>query len=139
MSECSTSKTSASLLRRARINDPEAWQRLVNSYSRRVYRWCRQARLQPADASNVAQEVFAIVARKLSTFQYREDGDSFRGWMRRITQNKIRDHFRQNANVPKAAGGTGWFRRVAEVTACPADTPRTRPAETRTMPFIWNT
>lgn len=115
MSENSTSDTSASLLRRARIQDPDAWRRLVETYSRRVYRWCRQAGLQPADANNVAQDVFAAIARKLSTFEYRQDGDSFRGWMRRITQNKIRDHFRRVQRTPKAGGGTQWFRRLSEV------------------------
>lgn len=89
----------------------------MDTYGRRVYRWCRQAGLQAADANNVAQDVFSVIARKLSTFEYRQDGDSFRGWMRRITQNKIRDHFRKVKKIPKATGGTQWFRQVADLPA----------------------
>ena len=117
----SDDSTSSSLLRRARIQDPAAWRRLVDTYGRRVYRWCRQSGLQPADANNVAQDVFAVIARKLSTFEYRQDGDTFRGWMRRITQNKIRDHFRSANRVPRASGGTNWFRQVAELEQSPVE------------------
>lgn len=115
MSERLTSQTSASLLRAARVQDPGAWQRLVETYGRRVYRWCRQSGLQPADANNIAQDVFAVIAAKLSTFEYRHDGDTFRGWIRRITQNKIRDHFRKLQKVPRASGGTAWFRQLADM------------------------
>lgn len=143
MSERSTSETSASLLRRARIQDPVAWRRLVDTYGRRVYRWCRQSGLQPADANNVAQDVFAVIARKLSTFEYRQDGDTFRGWMRRITQNKIRDHFREAVRVPRASGGTNWFRQVAELQEVPtvetgSETSRNHEGTTQKLEFVRN-
>lgn len=100
-------ETSSTLLRQARRHDPGAWDRLVQTYSRHVYRWCRQAGLQPADASNVVQEVLRAVARKLEDFRREESGDSFRGWLRRIAQNKMRDHWRANQRrVDAARGGT---------------------------------
>ena len=85
------SATSRSLLVRAGENDSAAWQRLVSLYSPLVYRWCRQAGLQRADAADVGQEVFQSVARGLASFRHRRPTDTFRGWLRTITKNKIKD------------------------------------------------
>ncbi|MCA9212007.1 MAG: sigma-70 family RNA polymerase sigma factor [Planctomycetales bacterium] len=115
--EGTVSRTSSSLLRRAKANDADAWQQLVETYSRRVYRWCRQAGLQPADASNVVQEVLRSVARKLGDFRRERASDTFRGWLRRITQNKLRDHFRNQAKrVDRAMGGTDAHQMIVTVS-----------------------
>lgn len=111
--------TSSTLLQQARRDAPGAWERLVETYSRPIYRWCRRAGLQPADASNVVQEVFRAVARKLSDFRRDSPGDSFRAWLRRIAQNKIRDHWRSaNRRVDLARGGTDahdWLVQMAAI------------------------
>jgi len=99
------SATSTELLRQARANDQTAWQQLVELYSRRMYRWCRRAGLQPADASNTVQDALQAVARKLGDFRRDRPGDTFRGWLRRITDNKIRDHFRKQGKTPDLASG----------------------------------
>jgi RNA polymerase sigma-70 factor (ECF subfamily) len=105
-----TSHTQLSVVRRAQANDADAWEALVRTYSRRVYRWCRLDGLQPADAANVVQEVFQSVALKLGDFHRDREGDSFRAWLRRITQNKIHDHFRrQKREVAAASGGTDAY------------------------------
>lgn len=110
------SHTSLSLLQAAQANDHEAWRRIVELYSRRIYRWCRQARLQPEDASDVTQEVFRSVARKLVDFQHTRDQDTFRGWLRRITQNKIRDfQAHRPGRLEVAAGGTQAQRIMSEL------------------------
>ena len=99
---------------RAQADDEDAWRHLVETYSRRIYRWCRQAGLQPADAGNVVQEV----ARKLPDFRRDRQGDTFRGWLRRITQNKLRDHFRSLTRCPdRAAGGTDAHQHLMNLTA----------------------
>ena len=67
--EGTESRTSTSLLLRAQADDEDAWRQLVETYSRRIYRWCRQAGLQPADAGNVVQEVLQALARKLPDFR----------------------------------------------------------------------
>jgi RNA polymerase sigma-70 factor (ECF subfamily) len=95
------------LLQGARQDQSDAWQRLVQLYSRRMYRWCRMAGLQPADAANVVQESFAAVARKLGDFRRDRPGATFRGWLRRIVQNKICDHHRQvGRRADVAVGGS---------------------------------
>ena len=82
-------------------------------YSRRIYRWCRRAGLQPADAGNVVQEVLRSVARKLGDFRHEESNHSFRGWLRRITVNKINDHFRSLGKLAaQPRGGTDAHRQL---------------------------
>ncbi len=111
------SVTSTTLLRQAQANDQGAWEQLVEIYSRRMYRWCRRAGLQPADAGNVVQESLQAVARKLDDFRRDRPGDTFRGWLRRITDNKIRDHFRrQGRSLDAATGGTDGQQRLANLS-----------------------
>ena len=107
------SKTSSTLLRRAKAQNPDAWRDLVEIYSRRIYRWCRRAGLQPADAGNVVQEVLRSVARKLEDFRHENATHTFRGWLRRITTNKINDHFRVQGKLPaRPRGGTDAHRQL---------------------------
>ena len=114
------STTSRTMIRKAKANDADAWQRLVQTYSRRIYRWCRRGGLQPADASNVVQEVLRSVARKLPDFRHEHATDTFRGWLRRITSNKINDHFRREGKQPaQARGGTDAHRRLQQHVALP--------------------
>lgn len=107
------SNTSPTLIRDAKAQNPDAWRDLVQLYSRRIYRWCRRAGLQPADAGNVVQEVLRSVARKLPDFRHEQASDSFRGWLRRITTNKITDHFRSEGKQPaQPRGGTDAHRQL---------------------------
>jgi len=99
-------RTSPSLLVRVQANDADAWTRLVDRYAPLVYHWCRHAQLGPEDIADVFQETFRSVALHIQDFRRDRAGDSFRGWLRTITQNKIRDHFRRQADEPRAAGGT---------------------------------
>ena len=115
------SSTSLSLLQRARKNDPEAWRRIVRLYGPLVHAWCRSAQLQESDLADVFQEVFAVAARRLAAFRRDREGDTFRGWLRVITSNKIRDHFRARAAHPPGVGGSDALRRVADLPA--ADSP----------------
>jgi len=102
----SLERTSTSLLRDARGDDPTAWTRLVETYGRLIYRWCRRAGLQAADAADVTQETLRGVARGLREYRHGEPGQTFRGWLYRIAQNKIRDHHRRNQrNVAQPSGG----------------------------------
>ena len=112
--EVDLSVTSTDLLRQAKANSQTAWEQLVARYSRRIYRWCRRAGLQPPDAADVAQEVFHVVARKLGDFHRDRPGDTFRGWLRRITNNKVNDYYRKrNKTADKAAGGVNQVEFLA--------------------------
>jgi RNA polymerase sigma-70 factor (ECF subfamily) len=107
--------TSLSLLARAQARHEDAWRRLVALYGPLVYHWCRRGRLAPEDTADVFQEVFHAVARHLPEFRRDRPGASFRGWLRVITRNKVRDHFRDRAGAPAPVGGSDAQRFLSEL------------------------
>jgi RNA polymerase sigma-70 factor, ECF subfamily len=84
--------TSTCLLKRVKRQSQAAWERLASLYAPLVYHWCRKAGLEPNQAAEVGQEVFRAVARKIAEFHRDREGDTFRRWLRTITQGKIREH-----------------------------------------------
>jgi len=116
-SESSSSGTSRSLIGRVRADEPDAWERLVRLYGPLVLHWCRGRGLQDSDVADIFQEVFESVVKHVSQFRRERLGDTFRGWLRRITQNKIVDHFRQLGRDAQAAGGSSvqlWWSQLPE-------------------------
>ena len=80
-----------------------------------VYAWSRRAGLQPSDASDLVQEVMRNVARNIKGFHHDQRGDTFRGWLRRITQRRIADFRRQQSrNVAQAVGGSTLHARLQQ-------------------------
>lgn len=106
--------TSLSLLFRLKANDAAAWDRLVVLYAPLVYYWCRKLALPDQDAADVFQDVFQSVAAKIAGFRKEQPGDTFRGWLRIITHNKVQDHFRRQVREPQAAGGTEANIRLSQ-------------------------
>jgi RNA polymerase sigma-70 factor (ECF subfamily) len=111
--------TSSSLLKRAKSREPGAWERLVEVYTCLIYRWCRLAGLQSVDAADVAQEVLKTVAARFEEFRHDRANDSFRGWLRAITRNKLGDYFRGLKREARAKGGTDAQMQLQEVPEAP--------------------
>ncbi|CAN5525230.1 sigma-70 family RNA polymerase sigma factor [soil metagenome] len=113
-----TTSTSRSLLARVHDNNDEAagdW--LVALYTPLVWHWCRKLDLPRQEAADVFQEVFRSVAAHIRNFQRDRPGDTFRGWLRTITRNKVLDHFRAQNREPRATGGSEarvWWSHVPE-------------------------
>src|SRR6516162_13026 len=80
--------TRLTLLARLRQDptDQAAWEAFVERYGRHIYRWCRQWKLQDADAEDVTQEVLAKLARKLRDLHY-DPSRSFRGWLKTVAHH----------------------------------------------------
>src|SRR5262245_36645258 len=95
--------TSLTLLQRVQARQPDAWERLVDLYAPLVLHWCRRGGLHGDDADDVFQEVFRSLAEHIADFRRDRPGDSFRGWLRTITRNKLLDHFRRIKKHPIAA------------------------------------
>ncbi|MDB5335642.1 MAG: sigma-70 family polymerase sigma factor [Planctomycetaceae bacterium] len=118
--------TSASLIRRVKARDPEAWHRLSRLYGPLAYRWTRQCGLQPSDAADVVQNVFFSVSQSVDRYSSQGPKASFRGWLWTITRNAVREFHRQQATLPQAEGGTDAqirFQEVAEPLDNGEDTP----------------
>ncbi len=109
---------SQQFLHRLNEMNPDAWKRLVESFSPAVYAWCRQAGLDGHDAADVVQDVFATVSRKIGQFHYDQPQASFRAWLSTITRTRLADYFRRAARQPNARGGTEaleWLQAVPDL------------------------
>jgi RNA polymerase sigma-70 factor (ECF subfamily) len=115
------------LLVRLQANEDDAWRRLDHVYGPVVLGWCHGAGLRSDDAADVKQEVFRSVAEAIADFRRDKPGDSFRGWLWRITQNKLRDFFRRQRQQPAAAGGTTFRQQLQEI-------PLDGPADEESLP-----
>lgn len=133
--------TSTSLLDRIRSQDREAWGRFVGLYGPLIYNACRRSGVQAADADDVAQEALQSVSQAINDFKKERPGDSFRGWLYRIVQNKVRDHFRRSAKQPQGVGGSDFKLRLDQLpTELSEDSPSNGflgdPALTRALEMI---
>jgi RNA polymerase sigma-70 factor (ECF subfamily) len=111
----SSGATSRSLLERVKADDQSAWETLIAAYGPLVYRWLRRWDLQEHEAADVFQEVFGALARHIAGFRKQNEGDTFRGWLHRITDNKVRDHLRKLGREPGGEGGTEAQLRLANL------------------------
>ena len=80
--------------------DHDAWRRLIDAYSGRVYGLifsrCRNSEL----AEEITQATFAKVVSKLGDYQ--EQG-RFESWLFRIAMNQFRDELRRSKRQARAA------------------------------------
>lgn len=82
----------AELVARCRAGDEQAWNALVERFSRYVYAICVQAfRLPPADAEDVFQDVFLRVYEQLD--RLRSD-EAVRPWIAQLTRRLCIDRLR---------------------------------------------
>jgi RNA polymerase sigma-70 factor (ECF subfamily) len=118
----SSTSTSRSLLGRVQADDPAAWERLIDLYAPLVFLWCSRSNLPEQEIADVFQDVFQAVATHISGFRKEQSGDTFRGWLRTITRNKVRDYYRRLGREPEGAGGSDAHLRFSGL---PTDHPRT--------------
>ena len=110
--------TRVTLLARLRQDptDQAAWDVFVERYGRHIYRWCRQWRLQDADAEDVTQNILAKLARKLHAFEY-DPSRSFRGWLKTLAHHAWRDFVDSPHHARAAAGDDQVWERMQTLEA----------------------
>jgi len=81
------------LIRRAQRREPEAYDALIDAYSRRLYGYLYRLTGSRAASEDLLQEVFVRVVRTID--QYTHDG-RFDGWIFRIATNLVRDRVRKS-------------------------------------------
>jgi RNA polymerase sigma factor (sigma-70 family) len=97
--------TDAQLVGRCRAGEPEAWNELVERFSRYVYAIAVRAfRLSDHDAEDVFQDVFARTYERLDSL--RED-TAIRPWLAQLTRNACVDRLRSGAREQPSEEATG--------------------------------
>jgi RNA polymerase sigma factor (sigma-70 family) len=96
----SVESTDAELVARCRAGDQDAWNELVERFSRYVYAISVQAfRLGPQDAEDVFQEVFARVYERLDGLR---SDDAVRPWIAQLTRRLCIDRLRSSGRESPA-------------------------------------
>ena len=85
------------LVRRCRAGDADAWNELVERFSRYVYAICTQGfRLSSVDAEDVFQEVFTRAYTRLDTLR---DDTALRPWIAQLTRRLCLDQIAASGRV----------------------------------------
>jgi RNA polymerase sigma-70 factor, ECF subfamily len=108
--------TPLSLIERVKQGEPDSWGRLWFLYQPLVRSQCRRRGLSLADSEDIEQDVFKTLVLKIAVFEKRP-GPSFRCWLRRITLNKLGDHFRRARDQARGVGGTDAQRSIDQIAA----------------------
>jgi RNA polymerase sigma factor (sigma-70 family) len=88
--------TDGELVARCRTGEPEAWNELVERFSRYVYAICVQAfKLSEHDAEDVFQEVFTRAYEHLDKLR---DDNAIRPWLAQLTRRLCIDRLRAGAH-----------------------------------------
>jgi RNA polymerase sigma factor (sigma-70 family) len=114
-SSSSVSRTSLTLLQRARDNDQRAWDRIYALYAPLIAYWCREKHLQDADVADIQHDVFTAAFQKLGDFTHDSTPGKFRGWLKTITHNEIYDLWRRTPAGQTGMGGSDARDLLAHV------------------------
>jgi RNA polymerase sigma-70 factor (ECF subfamily) len=112
------SATSPTLLGRLRQQptDQAAWTEFVRRYGPKVHGWCRQWKLQEADAEDVTQTVLARLARRMQSFVY-DPTKSFRGWLRTLAKAAWSDFVAAAQRGFRGSGDSSTLERLHTIEA----------------------
>jgi RNA polymerase sigma-70 factor (ECF subfamily) len=92
------SATDAELVRHCRSGDPDAWNELVERYSRYVYAIAvRGFRLSDEDAEDVFQDVFTRIYTRLDSLR---DDSALRPWIAQLTRRRCIDAVAAKREIP---------------------------------------
>jgi RNA polymerase sigma factor (sigma-70 family) len=93
--------TDAELVHRCRTGEPDAWNELVERFSRYVYAVCVKGfRMNETDAEDVFQEVFARAYANLGSLR---DDSALRPWLAQLTRRLCIDSLARSRREQPAA------------------------------------
>jgi RNA polymerase sigma-70 factor (ECF subfamily) len=79
---------------------------MTEIYQPLIRSWLHRQDVLTHDADDLVQEVLAVVVRRLPEFEHNQRVGAFRTWLKTITINILRDHWRSRKKRPAAAGGS---------------------------------
>ena len=110
----------AQLIGRAKKRDPEAFDRIIDAYGKRLHGYLYRLTGSRDDADDLLQELFLRLVRMIGSYVH--DG-RFEGWLFRIATNLARDRIRRLGRTPQivrlevASSGTDPVERASWVAA----------------------
>ena len=108
--------TSITLLARLDdTSDQTAWSRFVDAYSPQIHSWCIKAGLRDIDAADATQDVLLKLVNLMRESKYHPDRGSFRGWLKTVTSNLVRDIMRMQKSRPSSTGNERSLRQLVNL------------------------
>src|SRR2546421_7649752 len=98
--------TSTSLLWKASQGLEPAWRSLADLYRPFIVGWLVRSGLDRQDVDDVAQDVLTTLVTELPRFRHSGTTGAFRAWLRTVTVNGARLHWRKARRQPKGTGDT---------------------------------
>ena len=83
--------TRVSMFVRLQENQELAWEQFVEEYGPMIAAWCLRHSLNEAEAADVTQTVLAKLIVVMRESKYDPAKGSFRGWLKTVTNNAVRD------------------------------------------------
>lgn len=100
--------TRPSLLLRIRDRaDSDAWRTFDDIYRPLLFRYARDRGLAISDAEDVAQECLAVVSDHIREFDYDPLRGRFKGWLRTLVNNRVRNLLRSRRGDAGDAASMG--------------------------------
>ncbi len=81
------------LVKQLKTGSQEAWNMIINTYSKKVYNMALNFAGNTDDAADITQEVFLKAYNNIEKFR---DERSFTAWLLRLSRNYCIDHWRKN-------------------------------------------
>ena len=109
-------ETSVSLLQRLRQDEAATdWRNFTQMYEPLIRNWLRRKDVLGHDADDLAQNIMAVVVRKVGQFEHNGRTGAFRTWLRTITVNCVREHWRASRDRPVGVGGSDVQEMLAQL------------------------
>ena len=107
--------TQVTLLDRIRLGDDQSWREADRLYRPLIVGWLRQFGFQPNDVDDLIQDVMLTLAREIGGFEHCGHLGAFRGWLKSITVNRVRDFVRRGKRQPIPTGGTQFHNMLEQL------------------------
>jgi RNA polymerase sigma-70 factor (ECF subfamily) len=109
-------ETSLSLLQRLADNtDGQAWGEFCSLYEPLLRLWLDRYGIQDCDADDLVQDTLLALVADIRRFKHPGHSGAFRGWVRSILVNRLRNSWRKRRNTPSVPGTSEFWERLDEL------------------------
>jgi RNA polymerase sigma factor (sigma-70 family) len=100
-------------------DDQESWRQAFDTYAGMIYSFAFRAGLSDAEAQEVVQETFIVLAKQMREDQYDRTKGSFKAWLQRNSRWRIDEQLRKRKHRPPPRAAASTEKRTPTVERIP--------------------